>query len=167
MKRRTLVLSAATLALMCCAAAVPLGYQAYLVAQLDGWGTVPVLAIEDTTYARGHSHEGFRRVRVGMTERQVEDHIGRPLIIRWRYPQFLSALGHSDLIDFDGDGRVNDPGLERYRNWTAADIQRLLGEPAVVTWCYSHSPGDHSFRVRCVQFRGGAVASTVSELYWD
>jgi hypothetical protein len=49
-----------------------------------------VLLKEDTVYARGYSDSGFRRVRLGMTDHEVEKLVGRPLTV-WPTPESPSG----------------------------------------------------------------------------
>jgi hypothetical protein len=54
---------------------------------------------EDTVYARGYSDSGFRRVRIGMTDHQVETLIGPPLTA-WPIPNSPSGADTGERWSF-------------------------------------------------------------------
>jgi hypothetical protein len=56
------------------------GYKSWLV-RLEPW-------VDDTEYSSGYSDRGFREVRVGLTEQQVLELVGKPLEVHPSYPGF-------------------------------------------------------------------------------
>jgi len=74
-ERRRLYLGASVVVLMTMAIV-------FQRASLDGWQGVFLPALSErseTVYAQGYSYFGFRRIRVGMTEEEVQALIGKPL----------------------------------------------------------------------------------------
>lgn len=78
----------------------------YLIDGISGlvFGT---LCREDTVYARGYSDSGFRKVRLGMTDQEVEKLIGRPLTT-WPTPESASGSNTGARWSFS-------PGDTNYR----------------------------------------------------
>lgn len=70
----------------------------YLVDGLSGL-ILGVLLKEDTVYARGYSDSGFRKVRLGMTDREAEKLLGRPLMV-WPTPESPSGADTGERWSF-------------------------------------------------------------------
>jgi hypothetical protein len=169
--RRAMLIGAALLLAMLCAAAFPTGRQLYYLAARDGVVNLPMsLLFEDTVYADGYSHAKFRTLQVGMTEAQVGATLGTPLGVTWMYQDAQPALDGDRWLGFSASERVEHAtvgGSRQYFNKTAVEMRQLVGAPDSIWWSYSRSPGSHSFRIRDVEFRDGRVVRVRSEVYVD
>lgn len=169
-RRPLLLAGAAILSAVACVGGLVTAQRLYALAALDGVLGLPILAIEDTAYSEGYSHAKFRAVRPGMTEAQVRDTLGAPLDMVWMYESAQPALDGGDRLQFTASERVADRMLfnaPKYRGRTTLEMRQLFGPPDITWWSYSTSPGDHSFRIRAIEFRGGRVTRARSEVYLD
>jgi hypothetical protein len=93
---------------------------------IDGWsGEIwSVLRWPDTKYSNGYSHKGFNEVYIGMTENEVLDILGEP-IVRW-FP--FDKRGPEEKKNWVSFQYSESPGDTHYRL-----RQVLFNEKGIVT----------------------------------
>jgi hypothetical protein len=150
-------------------AALALWFQSWSLDGVQGVFLTTVLH-QDTAYAAGYTDRGFRSVRVGLNEAQVQSLLGPPLGVRWTYGTterrgcawVYFRNGHAWSWVFDECEKLGiRAGLP------AADVERLLGTPYEVAWHYSESPTDTHYRIRAIRFSGGRVIEVIKGWYLD
>jgi hypothetical protein len=125
-----------------------------------------VLLREDTVYAQRYSDRGFRAVRVGMSEQEVEHLLGRPLheTLDWR-------AGCDRLFFYDGlVGRYVSESCQEAdirERMPKAEVVKRFGPPTETSWVYTDSPTDTHYRLRVVTFAAGRVIKVKRGLYLD
>lgn len=134
----------------------------------------PVFGPEDTTYARGYSLIGFLRVRPGMTENEVRNILGSPLLTTWSYE---GAQGAEDIVRISPTSTIERlPARQEVSSlrlgsvkvgMTAQQALTILGKPTRTTWVYSKRDRDVSYRQRSIGFRGGRVTEVNARHYRD
>ena len=83
------------------------------ICKLDGisgeiWG---LITVSDTKYSRGYSHIKFGQIKIGMTEKQVIEIIGEPLV-RWQ--PYLNT-NYKEKRHFVGLQYSESPSSTNYR----------------------------------------------------
>jgi outer membrane protein assembly factor BamE (lipoprotein component of BamABCDE complex) len=104
-----------------CVAVIGWALDAALLDGLSGLAFTMV-ASDTTEYSKQYSDEGFRRVRVGMTEEQVLRDVGPPLekfdtkegSSGWRYSRSCSDGNYRIRVVLFRDGRVVERIAEAY-----------------------------------------------------
>ena len=132
---------------------------------------------DTTTYAPRYSDSGFRRVRKGMSEQQIQDLIGSPLGETWGYVPLHERKPY-DSSDPCAWVHIRDGRVEEYVDprctkqgvrpfMPVPELAKLLGPTTFVKWRYSESRVNSSYRIRVVDFSNGRVVEKVSEFYVD
>ena len=132
---------------------------------------------DTTTYSSAYSDGRFRSVRTGMTDEQVRQLIGAPLAEVWGFVPLdthkpYDPVGPCDYVHVR-DNKVEDYVIGSCRKdgvapfMPVADLQRLMGSPIFVTWRYSESRVDSSYRQRLVYFANGRVVRVEARFYVD
>jgi hypothetical protein len=146
---------------------------------LDGIsGAVFTMIFGDTTsYASGYTDNGFRAVRPGMTDAQVQELIGQPLGEVWSYVSRMK-LGSNDPADPCDFVYIRGRNVDKYVGRSCrkrgieplipvVDVEQIMGRPVFVVWRYSESRVDGSYRERVVYLSNGRVEEVRASFYVD
>jgi hypothetical protein len=138
---------------------------AYSLEGLRSWFLARLAEKEDTVYATGFSDAAFRKVRVGMSEKEVLGELMSPLSEVWFYGN--GAI--ESTVRFTGNrvDHVNGPSKRVALGATRERVRAVLGEPQEKSLIYSRSKADNSYHVRTVILRNGKVSQRVAEFYVD
>ena len=136
---------------------------------LDGW-LLSTISRDDTSYAPRYSTRGFRSISVGMTLSTVADRLGQPLAEIWTYQRggedyLVVDIANRHVLSSRGPGTPHTPQVKV--GVPAEDVMKSLGVPVIVSWVFTKSMHDSSYRMRTIVFRDGRVDRTIHDYYWD
>jgi inner membrane protein len=119
-----------------------------------------VVLREQTEYASSYSERAFVSIAPGMSERQVEQLLGTPLLQWWQY---VDTPRECRIVRFEGNRVVRwanydvctPPGVDVGMPPDA--VRQIAGSPPEALWTYSRSGGGRPYQARAVWFQGGKV----------
>jgi hypothetical protein len=122
---------------------------------------VGIVLREDTEYARGYSERRLSAIERGATEETLRQKLGEPLQLAWTYPAdpanscFLLFIDAGRIVHAGEAEPCRDRGVSPGQ--TAESAAAVLGQPQMVCWMYTRSPGHRPYRLRGVCFSDGRV----------
>jgi hypothetical protein len=160
---------ATLLAMLIAVACFSVWFQRWSLDGLQG-ALFGALLHQDTAYAEGYTDQGFRAIRIGMTDERVRSVLGAPLGVGWSYratrPQGCASVsfrnGRTRSWAF---GECEKLGVRVGLSMDAA--RQLLGPSDDVYWLYSESPSDTNYRERVIRFSGDRVVEIIKGWYLD
>ncbi len=126
---------------------------------------------DDAEYSPEYSEKGFKKIRIGMTEKDVLSALGIPLkkgYFEWNgvYSYIYFEMNHDS-----GSGSVDYVSKHHQKKVkksnSEADVLRILGPPKLIVWYYSRPKNSRNYKNRLIKFKKGKVWQIFHEYYWD
>jgi inner membrane protein len=132
---------------------------------------VGIVLREDTEYAPGYSERRLGAISIGAAEETVRQSLGPPLQLALTYPTdraadscFLLFIDAGRIVHAGEAGPCGERGISPGQ--PADTALAVLGEPQMVCWMYTRSPGHRPYRLRGVCFVDGRVLE-VMRFWWQ
>ena len=131
---------------------------------------VGIVLRDDTEYASGYSERRMNSIARGASEEIVRQSLGEPLQHAWAYRNqgpdscFLLFINAGHVVHAGEGAPCRDRGV--FPGQPAEAAAAVLGEPQIVCWMYTRSPGGRPYRLRGVCFDEGRV-SEVMRFWWE
>jgi len=145
----------------------------YHLTSLDGLpgSIIGTILGADTAYASGYSERGFRAIQPRMSQENVQELLGPPLVETWSYYEPRNRFGCTALY-FEHDALVSwfyneCESLGIGAGMAMAEVRRRFKAPDEVIWWYSRSPRSLNYRERVVHFSNGRVTKKIAHWYFD
>ncbi len=125
---------------------------------------------DDSDHPPGYSEEGFKKIKIGMSEKDVLKNLGTPIGKGYFDWTKNSSPIHFTVDPMTGNGYTEDISethqqkIEKHSS--EEDVLRILGPPKLIIWYYSKAKISN-YKNRGIMFKKGKVSEIFHEYYWD